>query len=425
MSRDQRINDNWALIYAQKQAIKRKESLLVVFNLTPSFLGSTLRQYSFMLNGLKKLASWLEELNIPFFYLQGEPEASISEFTEKYEISELITDFSPLKIKKQWIEKIKEKVSIPIKEVDAHNIIPCWEASDKKEYAAYTFRSKLKQKLSIFLDNFPKISEHKYTSSFEGHVEKIDSILPYLDIDQSVKPVEWLSAGEDHAYSMLEKFLKNSLPHYNERRNDPNVDGTSNLSPYLHFGQISAQRVVLEAQKQKPIGSLKGTFYDEIIVRRELSDNYCYYEENYDNIRGFPDWGRKTIDKHKSDSREYTYSLREFENATTHDKAWNAAQLQMKDKGKMQGYMRMYWGKKILEWTDTPEKAMEIAIYLNDKYELDGRDPNGYAGIAWSIGGVHDRAWKERNVYGKVRFMSFNGLKRKFDLENYIQTYGG
>jgi deoxyribodipyrimidine photo-lyase len=155
-------------------------------------------------------------------------------------------------------------------------------------------------------------------------------------------------------------------------------------------------------------------------VRRELSDNFCYYNQDYDHFQGFPEWARKTLDDHRGDEREYLYPLEEFEAARTHDPLWNAAQLEMVQRGKMHGYLRMYWAKKILEWTASPEEAQEVAIFLNDRYELDGRDPNGYVGIAWSIGGVHDRAWKERPIYGKVRYMSYKGAAGKFDVQAYI-----
>ena len=194
------------------------------------------------------------------------------------------------------------------------------------------------------------------------------------------------------------------------------------ISPYLHFGQISPQRVALEAFKISADKKSRDAFLEELIVRRELSDNFCFYNANYDNFEGFPAWAKKTLNEHRNDRRKYLYTPEQFENALTHDELWNAAQMEMVKKGKMHGYMRMYWAKKILEWTESPEQAMKIAVYLNDRYELDGRDPNGYAGIAWSIGGVHDRAWNSRPVFGKIRYMSYNGCKSKFDINKYIEN---
>ena len=200
------------------------------------------------------------------------------------------------------------------------------------------------------------------------------------------------------------------------------VNGQSNLSPYIHFGHLSAQRVAIEVTKAVAPQEDKSAFLEELIVRRELSDNFCLYNPDYDNVNGFHQWASSTLNNHKDDEREFIYALNEFENALTHDPLWNAAQLEMVKTGKMHGYMRMYWAKKILEWTKSPEQAMEFAIYLNDKYSLDGRDPNGYTGIAWSIGGVHDRAWSERPIFGKIRYMNYNGCKRKFDVNSYISA---
>jgi deoxyribodipyrimidine photo-lyase len=198
------------------------------------------------------------------------------------------------------------------------------------------------------------------------------------------------------------------------------VDGQSNLSPYLHFAHISAQWIALKVHQSDASQTDKEVFLEELIVRHELSDNFCFYNNHYDSFSGFPSWARASLDQQRKKKREYVYIFKQFENSETHDPLWNAAQREMVVRGKMHGYMRMYWAKKILEWTESPENALEIAIYLNDRYSLDGRDPNGYTGIAWSIGGVHDRAWNERLVFGKVRYMSYKGCKGKFDVKKYI-----
>jgi deoxyribodipyrimidine photo-lyase len=423
MSRDQRIHDNWALIFAQEKSIKKKVPLIVIFCIQQDFLGATQKIYNFMIDGLKKVEQSLKLLDIPFIILKGKPEIVISDFIENFAISAIITDFSPLKIKTDWVNKLLDKIEIPIFEVDTHNIIPCWELTNKKEYAAYTIRSKIQKKLTQFLDPFPPLKKHPY--EWNNSYEKInwEKIYNFPNFNKINAHSANFKAGETEARLMLNQFLNERLKFYNQNRNNPNLPGTSNLSPYLHFGHISAQRVVLEAQKILNISNLKGGFYDEIIVRKELSDNFCYYEPNYDNVRGFNDWALETLNFHKKDIRDYIYTLEEFENAKTHDKLWNAAQMQMIKTGKMHGYLRMYWGKKILEWSETPEIAMEIAIFLNNKYEFDGRDPNGYVGIAWSIGGVHDRAWKERKVFGKIRYMSYNGMKKKFNIMQFIEKF--
>jgi deoxyribodipyrimidine photo-lyase len=223
----------------------------------------------------------------------------------------------------------------------------------------------------------------------------------------------------------LGQFIAERLPGYDTDRNDPNRSGQSGLSPYLHFGQISAQRVALEVRKADARPEAKAAFLEELIVRRELSDNFCFYNPAYDSFEGFHSWAKATLNAHREDRRQFLYSLRQLEAGGSHDPLWNAAQKEMVATGKMHGYLRMYWAKKVLEWTPSPEEAIAIAIYLNDRYSLDGRDPNGYAGIAWSIGGVHDRAWGERPVFGKIRYMSYEGCRRKFGVDRYIKKVTG
>ncbi len=236
-------------------------------------------------------------------------------------------------------------------------------------------------------------------------------------------PIEWTRPGSKVATKELKGFIATRLEGYEANRNDPNKEGQSGLSPFLHFGQLSPQRVAWEVGNARAPEPSKRAFLEELIVRRELSDNFCLHVPDYDAVSGFPEWSKATLEQHRHDEREHIYTEREFEEARTHDPLWNAAQRQMVTRGKMHGYMRMYWAKKILEWTETPEEAMRIAVLLNDRYELDGRDPNGYAGIAWSIGGVHDRAWPSRKVFGKVRYMSFRGSSSKFDVEAYIARW--
>lgn len=212
------------------------------------------------------------------------------------------------------------------------------------------------------------------------------------------------------------------MTRYDKDRNDPGLDGQSSLSAYLHFGQISAQRVAKEVKKSDSPVKAKKAFLEELIVRRELSDNFCYYNKNYNKFDCLPELAKKTLDIHRHDKKAYVYSLAQLELAETHDEFWNAAQHQLIDTGKMHGYMRMYWGKKIIEWSQSPEEAFQIALYLNDKYELDSRDPNGYAGLAWCFG-LRDRAWPERKIFGKIRYMNADGLKRKLDMEKYVSKF--
>jgi deoxyribodipyrimidine photo-lyase len=419
MSRDQRAYDNWALFFAQEFAIKKRAPLAVVFCLVPQFLGATIRQYGFVLEGLQETEKKLSEKNIPFFLILGSPEKEIPRFTVQHEIGALITDFDPLRLKKAWKQSVLDKVDIPVYEVDAHNIIPCWIASPKQEFAAYTFRPKVKRQWLEFMDNFPNLKKHPFSWGKKSEQTDWDRAKKSLKVDRKVLEVDWIKPGEKAARRMLNHFIQHKLSDYDVKRNDPNQDGQSNLSPYLHFGQISAQRVALEIKKSSI--KRRQAFLEELIVRRELADNFCFYNEHYDDFKGFPDWAKKTLDEHRHDRREYQYSLEQFETGQTHDDLWNAAQKEMVKSGKMHGYLRMYWAKKILEWTKTPEEALRIAIFLNDKYELDGRDSNGYVGIAWSIGGVHDRAWFPRPIFGKIRYMSYRGAQSKFDVKAYIQ----
>lgn len=423
MSRDQRVSDNWSLHFALQIATEKKVQMSVVFCLVPEFLGAGLRQYSFMIKGLKKVCSRLQKLNIPFYLLKGDPVEELGRFIDRYRINHVVCDFDPLKIKRNWIDKIKERNDINLTEVDSHNIVPCRKASTKMEFGAYTLRPKIKKLLQLYLDRYPSLKPQVFKGEFRfQNIEWEDPAVSLKNIS-AVSPVNWIDSGEDCAVEMLNLFLKEKLGKYASDKNDPNLDGTSNLSPYFHFGQLSPQRVALEI-----ITNYKGTpdsesYLEELIVRRELSDNFCFYNPDYDNYRGFPEWSKASLNAHRMDEREYLYTPEDFENAKTHDPLWNAAQVEMATLGKMHGYMRMYWAKKILEWTSSPEEALAVSIYLNDKYQLDGRDPNGYTGCAWSIGGVHDRAWSERPVFGKIRYMNYNGCLRKFDVRKYISKW--
>jgi deoxyribodipyrimidine photo-lyase len=422
MSRDQRVHDNWALLFSQQLAIENKKPLAVIFNLVPDFLEAAIRQYGFMLKGLKEVEDEFSNYNIPFFLLNEKPEVEVPKFLNTFNASILISDFDPLKIKRIWKRDVAKKISIPFYEVDAHNIVPCLFVSDKQEFAAYTIRPKISKALIEFLDEFPPLQKIKKN---ELTLDKIDwsKVEKSLNLNRDVKEVDWIIPGQSAGLKALEFFLQIKFDQYNELRNDPTKDGQSNLSPYLHFGHLSAQRIALETQRLNGNKDSEKSFLEELIVRRELSDNFCYFNPKYDSFEGFHNWAQTSLNEHRKDEREFVYTLKEFEHAKTHEDLWNAAQLEMITTGKMHGYMRMYWAKKILEWSKSPEEALKIAIYLNDKYELDGRDPNGYTGIAWSIGGVHDRPWFERAVFGKIRYMNRNGAKNKFDIGAYIKKF--
>ncbi len=421
MNRDKRVDDNWALIAAQSLALKKHVPLIVCFQYVGNFLEANIRQYGFLFKGLEELKIKLNRLNIEFVLVQDTAHNALPRIIHERSVGSLIVDHNPLKVYQKRLNNVLKNIDVPVYQVDAHNIIPVWVTSQKKEYAAYTIRTKIQSNLDHFLTDYPKLKIHPYGTA---NVEErpYDNIIADLNIDHGVKEVDWLIPGEIAARKKLDS-LSDILIGYNDNRNDPNRKALSNLSPYFHFGHISPQRVALEIKDSSLSNSDKDVFLEELIVRRELSDNFCEYEPSYDYFEGFHPWAKKTLNQHRKDKRDYLYPREQFEHAETHDPLWNAAQNQMRLAGKMHGYMRMYWAKKILEWSPSPEIALQVAIDLNDKYELDGRDPNGYAGIAWSIGGVHDRAWFDRPVYGKIRYMNFNGCKSKFNVQKYIELY--
>lgn len=426
MSRDQRSADNWALLHAQELALQSQSPLVVVFCLTPQFLGATARQYDFMLSGLAEVATALNAKHIPFHLLTSEnPPKAVAEFVHKHTVQAVVCDFSPLKVARGWKESLaellEEQDDVSLYEVDTHNIVPAWLASPKQEYAARTFRPKIHKLLDVFLAQIPELQPHPHIAPSELQA-KIDwkAVRSSLSCDESVTKVSWITSGQGAARAALAEFIDTRLATYATDRNDPTRNGQSNLSPYLHFGQLSAHRVALEVQKT-PHDST--AFLEELIVRRELTDNFCLYNQQYDSLDGAPAWAQATLQKHLTDPREYTYTLKELETGNTHEPLWNAAQQEMVQTGKMHGYLRMYWAKKILEWSKTPQEAIKTAIYLNDRYQLDGRDPNGYVGILWSIAGLHDRPWFERPIFGTIRYMSASGAARKFPVDTYIRRF--
>ncbi|KAL4592809.1 hypothetical protein LXL04_005814 [Taraxacum kok-saghyz] len=441
MFRDQRLKDNWALIHAVDQANRLNVPVAVAFNLFDQFLGAKARQLGFMLRGLQQLHSEIEEtLHIPFFLFQGEAVDTIPRFLTECGASLLVTDFSPLRQVRGWKEEITKRVSdsVSIHEVDAHNIVPLWITSNKLEYGARTIRRKINNLLPDHLTDFPplkpqNINNTNWISAKERSIDWETIIANVVTKGAEVPEIDWCKPGEIAGLETLignkNGFLTTRLKNYATDRNNPlKPEGLSGLSPYLHFGQISAQRCALEARKVRKLNPqpdfivLKAVdvFLEELIVRRELSDNFCYYQPHYDSLQGAWDWARNSLMNHASDKREHLYTKEQLEKAQTADPLWNASQLEMVHYGKMHGFMRMYWAKKILEWTSSPQEALEISIYLNDKYSIDGRDPNGYVGCMWSICGVHDQGWQERPVFGKIRYMNYAGCKRKFNVDGYI-----
>jgi deoxyribodipyrimidine photo-lyase len=429
MSRDQRINFNHALLAAQAHSRKLSLPLVVVMAIYPGSESRSVEALDFMLGGLRELKNELSKKNVPVIFKVG-TKLEVTSWVEKELLpAALYIDFSPLRGAKRFKESLKGGVRCPVYEVDTHNIVPVWQASDKLEYAARTIRPKIHKKLSEFMAYPQELELQKLDKQWLKEVLHIDNLeLIRQKLDYKASGIKHnFEPGEGSGRTTLAHFIKNRLAGYAENRNDPTKDALSNLSPYLHFGQISSLEValkVLEETANRPELQVDAdALIEELVVRKELSDNWCYYSEDYDRLEGAPEWAKKTLIKHKDDPRDHIYSFEEFRDAKTHDSAWNASQIQLRKTGKIHGYMRMYWAKKVLEWTPEPQKAIDYLIKLNDFYSLDGGDPNGYAGIMWSVAGVHDRPWQERRIYGTVRSMVYSGLKKKFDVELYIRKY--
>ena len=419
MSRDQRVQDNWALLEAQAVAIKNRSPLSVVFCLAPQFNGAPMRAYRFMLAGLEETAAELARLGISFSLLSSRQ--LLPTYLRKIKAGLVVCDFSPLRDPIKWKKELVQTVDIAVIEVDAHNVVPAWIASGKAEIGARTLRPKIKRLLGDALTPIPPVTKHPVSLALTD--------LPGIGFEEAWGHIQaaetaWTSvpfiSGTNVGMQQVQRFL-DRLRAYAEKRNDPTCDAQSGLSPWLHFGQISAQRVALEVLRSGHDEGVCAPFLEELIVRKELADNFCLYRPNYDSVGVFPAWASASLQEHLLDERPYLYDQEALEKGETHDALWNAAQRQMLITGKMHGWVRMYWGKKILEWSKTPKDALKNAMFLNDRYSLDGRDPNGYAGIAWSIGAIHDRAWPSRPIYGKVRTMTQSGARRKFDVDAYIR----
>ena len=448
MSRDQRVRDNHALLAAQKHALAKSLPLAVVFCLYDKVGVRAREHYQFMVDGLASIESDLRKLNIPFMMVLGDPKERIAGVMHHTSPEAVYFDFNPLRGSQKLQNHISENADCKVFVVDTHNMIPVWVTSEKREVGARTIRSKIHKKFGEYLIAPESIQNHPH--DWPGTVKNLNELAPNIENIVNRQPsngsVISFKPGEQAAIDHLDTFAAKELKNYEEDRNDPANDSLSNLSPYLHFGHISSLRVALKMRHivngagkdlhlidsskmpqsddapNKKVGSANALL-EEMIVRKELSDNFCYYEDNYDSITSADNWAKKTIAEHDDDPREFIYSYKELESAKTHDAAWNAAQRQMMRTGKMHGYMRMYWAKKIKEWTGDAKTAIKFAIQLNDHYSIDGGDPNGYVGILWSIAGVHDRAWTEREVFGKIRYMNYGGLKRKFKIEEYEKQW--
>lgn len=420
MEKSQRAEQNHALEYAIQQTNDLDLPLLAVFALTDEYPDINARHYTFLLEGLQETEKDLKDRDIKLICRFGNPPAVVSKLTDKAAL--IVTDMGYLREQREWRKKVANQADCKVVQVESDIAIPVEVVSDKEEYAARTIRPKIHDHLNNYLvkltQTSPKNSSINLNETGED-LSKIDKIIDKLQLERITPVSEHFKGGTSEGKKHFRKFLKKHLDSYDDNRSHPETDDVSHTSKYIHFGQISIVWLALEA-KDKGKGKNLDSFIEELIVRRELAINYVYYNDKYDSFKGLPDWAHETLEKHKDDDREHTYTRSELENAETHDEYWNASMREMKHTGYMHNYMRMYWGKKILEWSNTPQYAFKTAITLNNKYFVDGRDPNSYTNVSWLFG-QHDRGWQERPVYGKVRSMMASGLERKFDPQEYVE----
>jgi len=419
MQAAQRTRANHALEYAVRAANDLRKPLVVFFALTEDYPEANERHYAFMLEGLKETREALRGRGVPMVVRRGRPDAEIAAFGR--DAAMVVVDDGYVRVERSWRRAAAAALDCPLVEVATNVIVPVAAASPKEEYAAATLRPKIYRLLEGFLTPLREASLR--VKSVEPALESWDigdtaASLARLDLDRTIGRVPSIRGGESEAGKKLQAFVKNKLAVYAEARNDPALDALSGLSPYLHFGQISPLAVALAVKKGPRYG--QAAFLEELIVRRELSFNFVHYNRAYDRFAGLPAWCRQALLERAGDPRPYLYSRAELEKAATHDPYWNAAQKEMVLTGKMHGYMRMYWGKKILEWSASPREAFRTALALNNAYELDGRDANAFAGVAWCFG-KHDRPWARRPVFGTIRYMNAAGLRRKFDADAYVR----
>ncbi len=429
MQQSQRVHYNHALNHAIKMANLYQLPLVCLFVLDDTYPEANERSYAFMLEGLKEVKLLLEKLGINFIFKLGKPEEVIKTFLK--DAQALIMDRGYLRHQRAWRKKIyqfiKDDESITIDMIDTDLIVPVHIASQKVEYGAYTLRPKLKK---IFLEyrDFSKLEVLNNKSVLniksDHDLNDINALLNQINIDKSVKKSLYYHGGYSFASKLFSIFISDKSDDYPES-SDPSKDVTSLMSMYLHFGQISSLELLERLFLALNQGQIKGDSFDQyieqLLVRRELAFNFVFYQENYDRFESMTEsWAYQTMKAHELDHKEYLYDIHDYESFKTHDIYFNAAMKQMVITGYMHNYMRMYWAKKIIEWSPSFEVAYKNTLYLNNKYFIDGRDPNSYTGVAWCFG-KHDRAWTERTIFGKLRYMNDKGLERKFNIMSYVE----
>jgi len=421
MQRTQRGFDNAALDVAVGAANALGKPVVAFFAPVPFYPRANLRHYRFLNEGIPEIAAALARRHVGFV-LRRYPDHSLLRFCDEVKPALVVGDENPLREPEAWRRKAAQKLRLPFWTVDADVIVPS-KLLEKAQYAAHIIRPRLRAQLPRFL--LP--SKNPRANVPWKKPPRLDALDPASDItegwplDRSVSPAPQWRGGSAEALRRLRKFLKHKLRGYSVQRNHPEIDHTSGLSPYLHFGHIGPVTVALAVEKTAAPQADKEAFLNQIITWRELAVNLVRFNLGYDSFECGEPWAHRTLARHAKDPRPVLYTETQLEQAETHDPLWNAAQMQMVNTGWMHNYLRMYWAKKILEWTRSPAQAYAIAVRLNDKYELDGRDPNGYAGIAWSIVGKFDRPWFERSIFGQIRYMSGASTGKKFDSRKYIE----
>jgi len=422
MQRAQRALDNPALDLAIKIGNQLGKPVVVFFAPQPFYPHANLRHYRFLAAGIVDIAADLSRRNVSLV-LRTYPDHNLSKFCNEVQPSMVIGDENPLCETEHWRVRAAELLKVPLWTVDADVIVPS-RLLGREHYAARTIRPRLQELLPQFLAPTRKI---KALTPWKKP-RLLQSLSPYDDftaawpLDRSVSPVERWAGGAQAAFLVLARFIKHGLKSYPKDRNHPERDGTSRLSPYLHFGHISPLTVALAVQKAEAPITAKQAFLEQLIIRRELAVNFVRYNPYYDSLECLEPWADRSFAQHSGDRRPILYTDEQLQQAETHDPLWNAAQKQMVLIGWMHNYVRMYWAKKILEWSPSVSAAYQRAVWLNDRYQLDGRDPNGYAGIAWAIVGKHDRPWFNRPVFGQIRYMSYASTSKKFDSRRYIEN---
>ncbi len=422
MQQSQRAEHNPALNLAVREANRLKLPVVVGFGLMDDYPEANLRHYRFMLEGLQEVAASLRRKGICLVVRLGRPAAVALELGRRAAL--IVCDVGYTRHQCEWRREVSDAAACRVVAVESDVVVPVAVVSTKAEYAARTIRPRIQKHLDSYLQ-LPRAATPRNSSldlNLAGiGLDDIDAVLAGLKIDRRVSPVTmFFKGGTAEAKKRLGAFIRHRLAHYDSHSNQPQTDDVSTMSPYLHFGQISPIYLALQVRDARAgQGIDRAAYLEELIVRRELAINFVYYTVDYDRFSCLPDWARKTLGEHVGDRRAHVYSQEALEAARTHDPYWNAAMREMKFTGFMHNYMRMYWGKKILEWTPDPEEAFATTLAINNKYFLDGRDPNSYAGVAW-VYGKHDRAWAERPVFGKIRYMAASGLERKCDIQAYV-----